>query len=218
MCVYLAHSVPKANSPNPWELKHVLTVMIAHIKARTGGGRPTTHRPKAFDLFFFYICTILAPPSGWRPRWSPMSPIGSASPCTYHSRKHRVSFSPSLKQSKGPNRPQCTQAIISVCFFILPAIREIMGIIGLMSFKLKMGSRFPRGARLLYQGHSLHIAAMSNSPAAQIPFTAIPITPALFVVCVCVCDGYWVKVKSTVNKEFLWFLPSLQTTHVCECE
>lgn len=60
-----------------------------------------------------------------------------------------------------------------------------MGIIGLMSSELKMGSRFPGGARLLYEGHSLHIAAVSNSPAAQIPFTAKAIAVTLFVACVC---------------------------------
>ena len=69
-----------------------------------------------------------------------------------------------------------------MCFFILPAIGEIMGIIGLMSFKLKMGSSLPREAGLLCGGHSLHIAAVSNSPAAQIPFTAMPIAAAAFVV------------------------------------
>ena len=79
-----------------------------------------------------------------------------------------------------------------------------MGIIGLMSFKLKMGSRFPRGARLLYEGHSLHIAAMSKSPVAQISFAAKQITAALFLcvgvygclcVYVCVCARACVCVR-----------------------
>lgn len=70
----------------------------------------------------------------------------------------------------------------------------------------------------MYEGYSLHITAMSNSPAAQIPFTATPITAALFVLCVFVCDRGKMPVKSAVNRGFLWFLSSSKTMHVCESE
>ena len=41
----------------------------------------------------------------------------------------------------------------------------------------------------MYRGHSLQVAALSNSPAAQIPFATTAITTVLFVVLarVCVC-------------------------------
>lgn len=99
-----------------------------------------------------------------------------------HVRIHQnISLGISSMQATGPNRPTCKQAIITAHFFILPAIREIMGIIGLMSSKLKMGSRFPRGSRLLYEGHSVQRDAVSNSPAVQILFTTDAITAIFFV-------------------------------------
>lgn len=45
-----------------------------------------------------------------------------------------------------------------------------MGIISLMSFKLKMGSGVSGDGRLLYEGRNLHVAAVSNSPSAHMPF------------------------------------------------
>lgn len=79
-----------------------------------------------------------------------------------------------------------------------------MGIISLMSSKLKMESRFPRESRLLYKGHSLHTAAMSNSPTAEMLFAPNGNMGSFFfvVVVVVLCaihrDGS-LQVESIVN-------------------
>lgn len=99
-----------------------------------------------------------------------------------------VSLCHLLKQATRPNRPICKKAITNVPFFIQPTIREIMGIISLMSSKLKMESRFPRESRLLYKGHSLHTAAMSNSPTAEMLFAPNGNMGSFFCCCCCCCS------------------------------